>query len=94
MRMRSYNKGPVLGGPFDGGEYDVLIWPSDYPDGIPRERLEIRRVFNREFPEGAIYHWDGSAWIYHGPMDTEDDPGEHRGIFRAFGVATEPPLCG
>ena len=92
MRMKSYNKGPMVGGPFDGGEHDALIWPPDYPDGPPRERIEVRRVFSRNFPEGAIYHWDGAAWIYQGPMDTEDNPGEHRRLFDAFGVDTEPPL--
>jgi len=94
-KMVSLNKGPMVGGPYDGGEYDVLLWPPDWPDwpdGVPRERLEVRRVFSRNFPEGAVYHWDGASWIYQGPMDAGGEPGEHRRLFDAFGIETEPPL--
>lgn len=91
-RMEHHNRGPMVGGPFDGKEWVAMIWPPDYPDGAPKSRLEACRLFNRSFPEGAIYHWDGASWIYQGPMDTDDDPGEHRGLFKALGVETEPPL--
>lgn len=93
MRMESHNKGPMVGGPFDGKEHNVLVYPSDYPDGMPEERLTVCRQFSRNFPEGAVYHWNGTAWIYQGPMDTPDDPGEHRRLFEAFNVETEPPLA-
>jgi len=92
VRMESYNRGPIVGGPYDGKEHDVLIWPPDWPDGVSEERLTVCRLFSRDFPEGAVYHWDGTSWVYRGPTDTEDKPGEHRRLFEVFGMDTEPPL--
>jgi hypothetical protein len=92
--MASFNRGQRIGGPFDGTEYDVLIWPPDYPnfpDGIPEERLTVNRVFNKDFPEGAIYHWDEKekVWRYVGPFE---DSTNARNLLNFFGAEPAPDL--
>ena len=88
-----YNKGTLVGGPFDGKEYSFLFFPGDYPEGWEpsREDTNVCRKFSKGFPEGAVYHWNEKReeWSYIGPMETD---GEHRRIFDAFGVEPEPPL--
>jgi hypothetical protein len=93
--MIELNKGICVGGPFDGMEESVLIYPGDYPDDSPpAEVCEVRRAFSINFPEGAIYRWDKKekVWLYCGPMEQDGVEGEHRRLFRILGLKEKPPL--
>lgn len=95
MRMIESNKGPMVGGPFDGKEHSTLLYPPDWPDPAPlapTERTDVCRLFSKNFPEGAIYHWneDSKEWHYQGPF--EEGESSARDFLDAFGVEPEPPL--
>ena len=92
MKMIEWNKGPMVGGPFDGKEHSVLLYPPGWPDPAPlasTERTDVCRKFSKSFPEGAIYHWD-KEWRYQGPFEESDSAA--RDFLDAFGVEPEPPL--
>lgn len=91
MGMVELNKGPMVGGPWDGGEHSAVIHPPDYPDypdGVPPERTEVCRLFSVKFPEGAVYRWDGAAWRYVG----RPDPNAFSALLKVFAVKPAPPL--
>lgn len=94
MKMIALNEGIRVGGPFDGSEYCVLIYPGDYPNDQPPPHVtDINRVFSSEFPEGAIYRWvaDKKEWHYVGPFEQEGQE-RNRRFFGFFGVEPAPPL--
>ena len=87
-KLREINKGLCVGGPFDGRDCSCLYVPEEYPNEPP-PHATVARIFSKNFPEGAIYHWDGKAWIYIGPF--EDNTNALK-LFKAFGVEPAPPL--
>ena len=94
VRMIQINKGPCVSGPFDRKEESVVFYPDEYPDNKPPpEDAEVKNIFSKAFPEGAIYHWhaDKKEWHYVGPMSEESQDGA-RELFGCFGVEPEPPL--
>ena len=88
-RYIEINKGPLIGGPFDGSEHFVMFFPDDHPEGysLPQKQREIYTVFSVNFPEGAIYHWseDKQEWYYVGQMD-QDSQARSRQLFQCFNV--------
>ena len=70
------DKAPIIGGPFDGREYefDIQNWEPDeqrYQSYYNKGIIEDLTMFNIEFPEGAIYKWNYNKlqWEYKGPPD-------------------------
>ena len=94
IRMIEINKGKKVGGPFDGKDGSFVFYPREYPDRNPPPRLsEIIRCFSKQFPEGAIYHWnkEKKEWNYKGMCDEELQEGA-RQLLDAFGVEPAPEM--
>jgi hypothetical protein len=95
--FRTVNRGPMVGGPFDGQEHMSCYYERDYPpDGKPSwERTYKASLFSKNFPEGAIYHYDDEkkAWIFQNrTMEEDGESGDHRKVFDAFGIKPADPL--
>lgn len=90
-----YNKGLLVGGPFDGKKKSFLFFPGDYEPGHKpsHQNTNVCRMFSSKFPEGAVYHWneEKGEWHYIGQMDEEGQDGAKE-LFGVFDVEPNSPL--
>ena len=89
-RMVELNKGLMVGGPMDGKEHSVLVYPPGDPSHDPLEQTDTCRMFSIRFPAGAVYDWDAASgsWRYAGP--SPDGGGAFGALLKIFDVEEVP----
>jgi len=68
MSTAEANRGPMVGGPWDGEEHSVLYCPDEHPGGPPPEVSDRCQVYSDACPEGGLYGWhaESGEWRYEG----------------------------